>query len=77
MEALRKIIRKILFEYYNNQVVYSELPNKFPKFDVSEITPSDLNGESNSKISIEKKIGEKESVSTKKSSNSSIKNKSY
>ena len=42
---LRKEIRKIISEFFNNASVYPDDQNKFPKFDGSEKTPSDLDAE--------------------------------
>lgn len=42
---LRKQVRKIISEFFNNQVVYADSHTKFPKFDGSEKTPSDLDME--------------------------------
>ena len=48
--ALRKYIRTVLSEYYNNQVVYPDDPTKFPYFDGYDKTPSDLDAEFDSKF---------------------------
>lgn len=43
--VLRKYIREILFEFYNNSSVYAAGPNKFPYFDDINKTPSELAAE--------------------------------
>ena len=68
METLRIKIRKIISEYYNNQVVYPETPDRFPKFDGTNTTPSDLDGEFDSEFNAENEIGENESFDTEKNS---------
>ena len=40
---LRKQIREILSEFFNNSWVYTYGPNKFPRLDGNEKTPDDLN----------------------------------
>ena len=47
---LRKHIREILSEFFNNASVYADLPNKFPSFDGIAKTPSDLNAEFDSEF---------------------------
>jgi len=47
---LRKHIREILFEFFNNSWVYTYGPNKFPKFDGTETTPSVLDVEFDSEF---------------------------
>lgn len=42
---LRQEIGKVLNEFFNNSWVYTYGQNKFPKFDNSETTPSDLDAE--------------------------------
>lgn len=43
--VLRKYIREILSEYYNNTWVYTAGPNKFPYLDGTNKTPADLSDE--------------------------------
>lgn len=45
---LRKHIKEVISEFFNNSWVYTYGPNKFPKFDGSEKTPSDLDAEADS-----------------------------
>lgn len=43
---LRKHVRKIISEFFNNAWIYTYGPNKFPHFDGSDPkTPSDLDAE--------------------------------
>jgi hypothetical protein len=58
---LRKHIRKVISEFFNNAWVYTYGPNKFPKFDDEPRTPSDLEAKFDSEFdSDDQNIGESE-----------------